>query len=318
VGGRVLTDLSVLIVNWNGGRELLRALESVGSAADEGVAWEIILVDNASTDGSADEAVRRFPDVGLLRNPANVGFAAGVNAGLGLCGGRFVLLLNPDVRMEPGCAGRLLAFLDAHRRAGACGPLILEGDSKRISPWCARRDPRPVDVFLEYALLPRLFSRHRLLARYTMGDWDHASDRPVDVLSGACMLIRKEALDQVGGFDEGFFLYGEDMDWCRKARGAGWSVWFVAGAAAHHVWGHSARQIPKAAARWSLESHLRYFRKWGSAGDVRAIRLALSLGSLLRAFGWLGAGLFRPERGQGNAIRRSADYLKQATLVWTI
>ena len=310
-----MVDVSIVIVNWNGGSELLRTLEAVRAAAVDRPC-EIVLVDNASTDGSADAVPRRFGDVRVIRNPVNIGFGAANNVAFSIARGRYVLLLNPDALIDRPALDHLMAFMDTHPQVGACGPRITEADGRSLSLWCARRDPHPLDVLFEYAYLYRLLPRHRPFARHVMGDWNHGDDRPVDALSGACMLVRREAIDQVGGFDEQFFMYGEDIDWCRRMRQAGWLVWFVAAASVHHAGARSTQQVGDHGARWAVESHLRYFRKWGTPLDVLKVRLTLSLGCTLRSLAWLVALPFRPcERRY--ALRRSAGYLRYSFLAWT-
>ena len=112
------------------------------------------------------------------------------------------MVVNPDLLMNTAAFEAMFNFMEAHPQAGICGPKVLESDSVTISPWCARRDPQPWDVFCEYAFLTRLFPRQRLFARYVMGDWDHTTNREVDALTGACLLVRREVIEQTGGFDE--------------------------------------------------------------------------------------------------------------------
>ncbi len=317
IQNQAMADLSVVIINWNGGEGLLQTLVTLRDALNGDPASEMILVDNASTDGSADEAQRRFPRLCVLRHMTNIGFGAANNVALTRATGRYVLVLNPDVRIDATALATLICFMETHPTAGACGPKILEADSSTISPWCARRDPRPLDILFEYTYLYRLFPRHRLFARYTMGNWDHAEDRQVDALSGACMLVRREVIEQAGGFDEQFFMYGEDLDWCRRMRCAGWQVWFVAAASVRHDGAHSTRQVSDRGAYWSVDSIVRYFRKWEGPFGLLKVRLALSPGCLMRSLAWLSVGCLRP-RQMRYALTRSAGYLKYSWLSWTI
>jgi GT2 family glycosyltransferase len=307
-------DLAIIIVNWNGGTVLLQALDALHRAL-EGRKAQVLLVDNASTDSSADDVHHQFSQIALIRNATNLGFGAANNKGFAQAHGRYVLVLNPDVQINRAALGTLVQFMESHPRSGACGPGILEANGRTASPWCARRDPHPLDVFFEYAYLYRLFPHQRFLARYVMGDWDHASDRQVDALSGACMLVRREVIERVGGFDEGFFMYGEDLDWCRRIRQGGWQVWFVPGATVLHTGAHSTRQIGDHGARWAVASHLRYFRKWGRPGDLVKVRVALSVGCLSRALAWLLAAVLHPRQWR-YALSRSAGYCQYSWLAW--
>ncbi len=307
--------LSVILVNWNAGSRLLSTLAALDQALAAIPESEVVLIDNASSDGSARTAAQQFPQVKVVYNPTNLGFGAANNIGFTRAQGRYILLVNPDLRMEAAALEAMLDFMEAHPQAGICGPRILESDGATISPWCGRHAPRPRDVFFEYSFLYRLFPHNRFFARYVMGDWDHASDREVEALTGACMLVRREVITQTGGFDEQFFMYGEDLDWCRRIRLARWQIWFVAEAEVIHIGGHSTQQTSDHGARWGMESHLRYFRKWGNSVEVFKLRLALSVGCAIRAMTWLGMSVIRPRQFR-YAFRRATDYLYYILLAW--
>ncbi len=310
-----MSELSVILVNWNAGVELLNTLGALCQALATLPDSEIILVDNASADGSAQAAAQNFPALKVIYNSTNLGFGVANNLGFAQTQGRYILLVNPDLRMNWAALQVMLDFMEAHPQAGMCGPKVLESDGVTISPWCARRDPHPWDVFCEYAFLIRLFPKHPLFARYVMGNWDHASNREVNALTGACLLVRREALDQVGGFDERFFMYGEDLDWCRRIRRRGWQVWFVTAAEVQHEGAHSTRQIDDRGSRWSLESYLRYFRIWGSGFELLKARLALSSGNHIRAVIWLATAVGRPRQFR-YALQRATHYFHYTLLAW--
>jgi hypothetical protein len=311
-----MCHLSVILVNWNAGSQLLSTLSALYQALVAVPQSEVILVDNASTDNSAQLIMQEFPQLKIIHNPTNFGFGTANNVGFAQARGHYVLLVNPDLRVNTASLETMLNFMETHPRAGMCGPKILESDGVTISPWCARHDPRPQDVFFEYSFLYRLFPQHHLFARYVMGDWDHASDSEVESLTGACLLVRHEVIEQTGGFDEQFFMYGEDLDWCRRIRLAGWQVWFVADAKVTHIGGHSTQQTSDHGAYWGMESHLRYFRKWGSSADVFRLRLALSSGCIIRAMSWLGISVIRPRQFR-YTFRRAIHYLYYTLLTWT-
>lgn len=312
-----MINLSILLINWNVGTELLRTLMALSQALVAMPGSEVILVDNASTDGSAQAAAQQFPRLKVIYSAANLGFGTANNIGFARTQSRYVLLINPDLRMDAAALEAMLDFMETHPQAGICGPKILESDEVTISPWCARRDPQPWDVFCEYAFLTRLFSKQCLFARYVMGEWDHASNREVESLTGACLLVRREVIEQTSGFDEQFFMYGEDLDWCRRIRQAGWQVWYIASAEVCHEGAHSTRQISDHGSRWALESNLRYFRKWGDNGKMFRARLALSCGNLIRAIAWLVTSVVRPRQFR-YALHRSACYFHYTLLAWTI
>lgn len=311
----MIYDLSAILVNWNAGSKLLSTLNALYQALATLPESEVILVDNASTDNSARIVAQEFPQLKVICNSTNLGFGAANNVGFAQTQGRYVLLVNPDLRMNAAALEAMLNFMETHPQAGMCGPKVLESDGVTISPWCARRDPQPWDVFCEYAFLTRLFPKQRLFARYVMGEWDHASDREVESLTGACLLVCSEVIEQTGGFDEQFFMYGEDLDWCRRIRQVGWQVWYVASAKVQHEGAHSTRQISDHGSRWSLESNLRYFRKWGG-GQLFKARLALSSGNLIRAIAWFVMSFARPRRFR-YALHRSACYFHYTLLAWT-
>jgi GT2 family glycosyltransferase len=312
-----MSKLSVILVNWNADVELLNTLHALYQALATLSDSEVILIDNASTDGSAQAAAQKFPALTVIYNSTNLGFGAANNLGFAHASGRYILLVNPDLRMNSAALHTMLDFMETHPQTGMCGPKVLELDGITISPWCARRDPHPWDVFCEYALLTRLFPQRRLFSRSVMGDWDHASNREVNALTGACLLVRRNVIEQVGGFDERFFMYGEDIDWCRRIRRGGWQVWYVAAAEVQHQGAHSTRQIDDRGSRWSLESYLRYFHSWSSDFELLRARLALSSGNLIRALIWLATAVGRPRQFR-YAVQRATHYLHYTWLAWKI
>jgi len=251
-------DLSVCIVNWNTRRDLEHALHSVLSA-EAGISLEVIVVDNASRDGSADMVRETFPQARLIRHHENVGFARGYNLAAAQAQGRHLLMLNPDTEVRPGALARLVAFLDSHPGAAAAGPRLLNSDGS-LQPSC-RRFPRPMAALFRNTALGRLFPHNRYARDYLMADWDHRQPRPVDWVSGAALCIRREAWQQVGGFDEGFFMYAEDVDWCLRARRAGWDIYYLPEAVIVHHIGRSTDQRPAAMVLQFHRSMARFYRK---------------------------------------------------------
>jgi len=260
-------DVSIIIVSFNARELLRRSLRSVLGPRPPWPAVECIVIDNASRDGSADVVEREFGAARLVRNGRNVGFAAAVNQGLREAGGRYALLLNPDAELLGDALGVLVRFLDGHRRAGACAPRLLDPDG-RSRPG-VDGFPTPMGPLLP--LLRRLLGRPVAPA----GVPRHGEPRRVDTLSGACLMLRRTALESVGLLDERFFLYFEETDLLRRLAGAGWEAWLVPGAAALHVGGGSLG--PERAegvfhgnhpVHW-VRSRRRYLRKHhGTAGLV--------------------------------------------------
>jgi GT2 family glycosyltransferase len=235
-------------------QECLIALRGQGGGAPAGI-W---VVDNASTDGTAEMAAAEFPDVRLIPNRENVGFARGCNQALRQAAGDYLCLLNPDTRVCPGALTELVRFMKASPDAGAAGPALVNPDGS-LQP---NGGPFPTlaGTFFRATRLSSLF-RGWYDTRFR---WGRASfDQParVDQVSGACLMIRKAALDAVGLLDERFFLYYEEVDWLLRARRAGWSAWYVPSARVVHRWGASTSQVSTAALRWLSESEYLYFAK---------------------------------------------------------
>ena len=243
-------EVAAVLVNYNAGPELRIALQSI---VDElsGVPWEAVVVDNASSDGSGSIAAEFGPRVRLIRSEENVGFSRGVNRGLRATSAPLVLIMNPDCRLMPGAMVTLRTALAAFPDCAVVGPRILDPDGSEQGS--ARGDPDMLTgLFGRSAMLRRLFPR-LLVARRNVVSADAiasgASSAAVDWLSGACMLARRSALEEVGGFDERYFLYWEDADLCRRLRGRGYHVRYVPGAGAVHRVGHSSRTARAASIR---------------------------------------------------------------------
>jgi GT2 family glycosyltransferase len=220
---------------------------------------ETWVVDNGSTDGSAELVRRRFPWVRLLVNHENQGFARANNQAMSLTRGRYLLFLNPDTQLLPESLRVLVGFLDRHPRTGAVAPQVLSPEG-RIQPSC-RRFPTLGAVFWEATGLDRALPKHPLFGHYLMGDWDHEGLCPVDQPMGACLMVRRRALDQIGPWDERFFLFFEEVDLCRRLKTLGWDIYFVPQAQIIHHGGHSTGQDYRRACWLFHSSRYKYFRK---------------------------------------------------------
>jgi len=251
-------DLSVCIVNWNTRPDLEQAIASILADAS-GVQVEVVVVDNASSDGSGELVRARFPAVTLVESGSNLGFARGYNLAAGRTVGRHILMLNPDTEVRPGALRELVGFLDSNAEAGAAGPRLLNRDGSL--QFSCRRFPRPLAALFRNTPLGKLVPGNRFTRDYLMEDWDHHAAREVDWLSGAAICIRRQAWEQVGGFDEGFFMYAEDIDWCWRARQAGWRVCYVPQAVVVHRIGGSSDQRPVVSVVEFHRSMIRFYRK---------------------------------------------------------
>lgn len=232
--------LSIIIVNYNTGGLLGDCLHSVKIASEQ-LLTEVVVVDNRSTDHSVDDFAERFPGFQLLRNEANLGFAAANNQGLELATGKFVLFLNPDTIVPPDCFQKCLQFMETHPDAGAMGVKMTNGHGVYLKE-SKRGFPSPAVAFWKMTGITALFPRSRVLARYYLGHLDEDRDHAVEILSGAFMLVRKQVLDRIGGFDERFFMYAEDIDLSYRITQAGFRNYYYAGTTVLHYKGGSTQK----------------------------------------------------------------------------
>lgn len=248
--------VSAIIVSYNT-RELLRqSIESVlrpGQHVSREI--ECIVVDNASQDGSAEMVAAEFPEIVLLLCERNLGFAAAVNRGLLHARADYVLLLNPDAELLDDALARMVQFLDAHHGVAAVGPRLTYGDGS--SQHAAFAFPTLPMIFLDFFPLHRRLLGSRLNGRYPGSAGPHPIGHPL----GACMLVRRQALDEVGPMDERFFMYCEEVDWCMRAQRLGWKVYHLPEAKARHLGAQSTRQQRDPMFVTLHRSRLRLYRK---------------------------------------------------------
>lgn len=268
----------VIIVNFNSGAYLAKCLESIGAYLPNA---HILVVDNASVDGSERAAASGLPHVELHRNEANAGFGRGVNQALVHASGEMVLLLNPDCRLLPKGVEHLVAELAQHPECAIAGPQILNDDGSVQGS--ARGDPTLLTgLFGRSSFLTRLFPGSRMAQRNVRVEAaldTHGGSYEVDWVSGACMLARRDALEAVGGFDERYFLYWEDADVCRRLRDRGYSVRYVPGARVTHTVGRSSQAAQTLATRaFHQSAYLYYATHVARTNPARlAARLLLTL-----------------------------------------
>jgi GT2 family glycosyltransferase len=233
--------VSAVIVNWNSGVALTDCVASlVGEGWD--ASWDVVVVDNASTDGSERAVARAYPPVSLVQNACNRGYAAAVNQGLAVARGDLVLILNPDVVVTPMTVRGLVEFMHHYPKAAVVGPRLFNADG--TVQGSARRAPSAwTGLFGRSTPLTNLFPNNPLSRRELPGMWS-TSENPlaVDWLAGSCLLVRRSAWEQVGVMDERFFLYFEDADWCIRFREAGWQVYYLPTVRATHRVGESRKR----------------------------------------------------------------------------
>ena len=266
-----MKDISIIIVSWNV-KDKLR--ECVRAIQPGGLDIEVFVVDNASHDGSADIARQEFPNVRVIANDANLGFAKANNQAIRESKGRYVLLLNPDMRPFPDTFTNLVAWMDSHAIAGIVG-IRLENQNGEIVPH-VRRFPRFLDQFATLTKLGRAFPR--VLDRYLMRDFDYSTETKVDSIRGSFFAIRREVIDKIGPLDEDYFIWFEEVDFCKKATDAGFEVWYTPTSRCIDYVGQSFKQVrmfPKQ--KMFSRSMLTYFKKHRPWWEWLALALARPL-----------------------------------------
>ncbi len=275
-------DLSIVIVNWNVQELLRRCLHSImsnfqlpilrrASGQASNFQIEVIVVDNASSDGSVAMIEEEFPQVRLLANSENVGFTVGNNQGIAVSRGRYILLLNPDTEIVGDTLPTMVEYMDNHPPVGALGPQLLNPDWSIQSS--RRRFPTMATAFLESTILHQWFPDNAVLRHYYILDRPDGEIQEVDWVTGACLLTRREAIEEVGLLDEGFFMYSEELDWCRRARERGWKVIYLPTARVIHHGAQSSEQVKSFQHIQFQRSKIRYFRKHHGLWQAEVLRL---------------------------------------------
>ncbi|BCW98670.1 MAG: glycosyl transferase [Armatimonadota bacterium] len=268
--------VSAIVVSYNTRDMTLECLRAL-KADLAGMPSETWVVDNASSDGSAEAVEKHFPEVHVLQSGRNAGFGAANNMAMERARGDLFLLVNSDAFLRPGCARGLADCLERHPDAAVAGPRIVRPDgSLQISCF---RFPSPGRSVLENLFVASLFPNHPALGDYRR--WAHDIEREVDWVIGACMLVRRKAYEQVGGFDERFFMYAEETDWQKRMRAAGWKVWFTPAGETVHVGGGSGQKSKTAITAFHRSKEDFFFKHYGLAG-VLTNRLTSIAGALCR------------------------------------
>jgi GT2 family glycosyltransferase len=208
-----MTDLSIIIINYNNSKLLKDCIVSISTSTKK-INFEIIVVDNASSDDSIRMMEESFPDISLIKNKENLGFTKANNQGMEASKGRYCVLLNNDTLVKDGALDRLVEFMDANPLAGACGPKLLNVDG----------------------------SAQRQGSILSLPFWKSEKSRETSFIMGACLLVRREVIEKVGKLDEGFFFYNEDLDWCRRIKSTGWKIFIVPDAEIVHFGGYSTKR----------------------------------------------------------------------------
>jgi hypothetical protein len=246
-------DLSIIIVNWNTKDLLLQCLESVYQTIKR-VEMEVFVVDNGSMDGSIAAAKGRFPEVKFIQNEINLGFARANNQALSLAKGRYLLLLNPDTQVKKGAMERLISFMDAHPEAGGAGAQLLNSDGSRQNS--IANFPSLATELLNKSLLRWFFP-----SVFPGKERNYPEPIEVDSVIGACMVVKRDAIEPVGLLDEGYFLFLEETDWCYRMRRTGWKIYHVPQAEIYHFQGKGVEMEKKKARVEYYRSLYRFFKK---------------------------------------------------------
>lgn len=274
-------DVSIIIVSWNVRGYLSRCLDSIFRFTRD-VSYEVIVVDNASHDGSPGMVATAFPKVRLIKNNSNAGFAAANNIGLREARGRFILFLNPDTELGNNAPKKMAAFMDSHPDASAIGCRLIYPDGSLQHS--TRHFPSAFTDLMAKMYLEWIFPRSGIFNYYHMGLWGHDSLREVDVPYGACLLVRKEVLDSLGGMDEQFFMYYDEIDLCYRIKKGGGKIYFVPDITVMHHANKSSEQAgPGMTAAWKVRSKLKFFLKHYGASGIGALKFNIALQRLLVA-----------------------------------
>ncbi len=280
----VKPDLSVIILNYNTKKLLQKCLESVFSSSGN---FEVIVSDNGSKDGSVEMVKENFPQVKLIENGKNLGFAAGNNVALRQASGRYYLLLNSDTEVAPDAFEESMKYLDSHSEVGCLGVKLLLPDGS-LDQATRRNFPNPWNSFL------RLFGLRKFSDYNVQGPVDEIAE--IDATVGAYMMVPKVVIDKVGLLDEEFFMYGEDLDWCYRIKQAGYKVVYFPRAVVRHYKYGSSQLIPFRTIRWAHTAMKIFYRKHYAEKNNWFLNQLVYLGINLRMFLVLVINIFRPKK----------------------
>jgi GT2 family glycosyltransferase len=306
-----MNDLTIIIVSWNCRGYLadcLRSIDDTGSA----VSYSIVVVDNKSDDGTLKMLREDFPRVHLIANAENVGFAVANNQALKASRSRYVMLLNPDTIVHSAGLETLIRFMDDHPPVWAAGPAMLnrDGSPQRTGV----RFPNNWNIFCEAFFLDRLFPRSRLFGRHKELYADASVSRPVDYVQGACLIVRSEAVEKVGGFDERYFMYFEETDWCYRMKRAGGHVYFSPDAEVTHFGGGDVGHYDEERLVHYHRGLLRFYYKHYSWFASAIVRVIVAARSLVRIGIWGGIAVIKPGARQ-SALSSIRGYMRTFTIL---
>lgn|SRR5574341_219282 len=285
-----MLDCSIIIVAYNPGDLIINCLNSLPDPAQAGVAYEVIVVDNASQDGTVERVKSTFPAVRVIASPDNRGFAAGVNQGLAVATGRYLLLLNPDVILSSHTLSDMIQFLEAHSQVGIIGPRIYDGHGHVAMT--AYTDYTPLTVLWQYLGLNRVLP-YIVWEHYRRQCEQAAEAFSVKAVQGSCFMLRREVYQQIGGLDESFFLFCEEPDYCERARMKGWVVKYLPTTHVTHFQSSTVSRYTPTRVRAYHICPLAYFRRRNRPGAVLTLKVGFTfelIGKLLVRLVQIGFG----------------------------
>ncbi len=264
-------DVSICIVTWRTKEQIAACLESIFETI-QGVGFEVLVVDNASGDGTVEMIKDAFPQVRLLVNAENLGFPRAANRGIEEAGGRYLLLLNPDTLVGPKAVEDLVRFMDGFADVGVTSPTI-RNPIGTVQPECRRTFPTLATEFFELTGLYRLFPNHPVIGQWRRTSWRPQAPCEIELASGAGMMIRREAMEAVGPLSEEAFMFLEDLDYCYRMRQKGWKIYFYPDAEIIHQGQQSTRHVLPRIRALSYDARYKFFRMYHGVGSATLLRL---------------------------------------------
>jgi len=270
-------DISIIIVSWNVKDILRENLESV-FASSQNINFEVFVVDNNSSDNVVEMVKKEFPQVILIANKENLGFAKANNQAIKRSKGRYVLLYNPDMKCFKDSFEKMVKWMDEHKEVGVGGCRLIKEDGSDFQH--VRRYPRISDQVAIVLKLPHIFPN--ILNKYLRADFDYNKKSEVDSIRGSFFMIRREVIDKIGGLDERYFIWFEEVDYCRQVKNAGYKVMYTPVAKCVDLKGKSFDQVPRGKAQeYFRDSMLKYFKKWHPSWQYYILKMAWPVGSLM-------------------------------------
>jgi len=273
-------DLSIIIVSWNVKEKLKDNLRALYES--QNVNFEVFVVDNNSADGTAAMVKKYYPRVKLIVNRENFGFAKANNQAIREAGGRYILLLNPDMRVFDDTLSNMFSWMNAHENAWVAGCRLLDESARVIKQ--VRRFPTLTDQLAVILKIPHIFPS--VLDKYLRNDFDYFKSASVDSIRGGFFMVRQEIIKKIGLLDERFFIWFEEVDYCRRVKQAGGQVWYMPTAECIDLMGQSFKQVNLAVKqKYFRDSMLKYFKKWRPAYEYWILKIAWPVGMLIAIIG---------------------------------